>query len=132
MICISSTSFYESDEPKWYKNKEPKPHPGLDKGLRLVLDAHSDQISHGTVSDDFKGFVAVVDDKRNFPLTKRQSFLLKSGRENYVSISAINIKSDEAIRKIDPQKRFCYFAYILSTFFGSKQKCKKRWMSSTL
>ena len=109
MICISSTSFYESDEPKWYKNKEPKPHPGLDKGLRLVLDAHSDQISHGTVFDDFKGFVAVVGDKRNFPLTKRQSFLLKSGRENYVSISATYIKSDEAIRKIDPQKRFCYF-----------------------
>ena len=51
----------------------------------------------------------MVNDKRNFPSTKRKSFLLESGRENYVSISAINIKSDEAIRKIDPQKRFCYF-----------------------
>ena len=102
-------SFYEKDQPEWYKNKEPKPHPGLDNGLRLVLDAHSDQISHGTVFDDFKGFVAVVDNRKNFPLTKTKSFLLEPGAENYVSISAMNIKSDEAIRKIDSQKRFCYF-----------------------
>ena len=53
--------------------------------------------------------MAVVDNRKNFPLTKRKSFLLEPGAENYVSISAMNIKSDEAIRKIDSQKRFCYF-----------------------
>ena len=95
--------------PDWYKDKEPKPQPGRTKGLRLVLDAHSDQISPGTVFDDFKGFVTVVGDKSSFPLTKRNSFLLKPGRENYVSISAVNVISDKTIRSIDPQKRICYF-----------------------
>ena len=74
-----------------------------------MIDAHSDQISPGTSFDNFKGLIAVVDDKRNFPLTKRQSFLIESGKENYVSISAFDIISDESIRKIDPEQRNCYF-----------------------
>ena len=66
-------------------------------------------ISPGTVFDDFKGFVTVVGAKSNFPITKRQSFLLKAGQENYVSMSAINVISDEAIRSVSPTKRDCYF-----------------------
>ena len=75
----------------------------------MVLDSHSDLISPGTIFDDFKGFVTVVGEKGSFPLTKRTSFLLKPGQENYVSLSAINVISDEAIRSIDPKKRYCYF-----------------------
>ena len=42
----------------------------MKKGLRLVLDAHSNLISPGTVYDNFKGFIAVVGDTINFPLTE--------------------------------------------------------------
>ena len=34
---------------------ELTPSPGFDKGLGLVLDRHSDQVSAATVSEDFKG-----------------------------------------------------------------------------
>ena len=90
----SAFSFYSGDLPDWYnKTKEPKSQPGQSKGLKLVLDSHSDLISPGTIFDDFKGFVTVVGDKSSFPLTKRTSFLLKPGQENYVSLSAINVIS---------------------------------------
>ena len=91
-------SYYNVTVPEWFKKSEPKSQAGQNKGLKLVLDAHSDMISPGTVFDDFKGFVTVVGAKSNFPITKRQSFLLKAGQENYVSMSAINVISDEAIR----------------------------------
>ena len=102
-------SFFNTTVPDWYKNVEPKSQPGQNKGLKLVLDAHSDMISPGTVFDDFKGFVTVVGDKSNFPLTKRQSILLKAGQENYIAMSALSVKSDESIRSIDPINRDCYF-----------------------
>ena len=102
-------SFFNTTVPDWYKNVEPKSQPGQNKGLKLVLDAHSDMISPGTVFDDFKGFVTVVGAKSNFPLTKRQSILLKAGQENYIAMSALSIISDESIRSIDPVKRDCYF-----------------------
>ena len=91
--------------------KEPKSQPGLNKGLQLVLDAHSDKISIGSVFDSFKGFVAVVGNKNEYPLTKKHGFLLQAGQENYVSLSATNIEADENIRPIEisPGKRECYF-----------------------
>ena len=102
-------SFENKDLPDWYKDKEPKSEPGQSNGLRLVLDAHSDLISPGTVFDNFKGFITVVGDKTSFPLTKRTGFLLKPGRENHIALSATSVVSDEGIRSIDPKKRHCYF-----------------------
>ena len=102
-------SFENKDLPDWYKDKEPKSEPGQSNGLRLVLDAHSDLISPGTVFDNFKGFITVVGDKTSFPLTKRTGFLLRPGRENHIALSATSVVSDEGIRSIDPKKRHCYF-----------------------
>ena len=85
--------------------------PGMKKGLRLVLDAHSNLISPGTVYDNFKGFTAVVGDTINFPLTEMDGFLLKTGQENYVSINPIDVVSDNGIKKISPSKRNCLFSH---------------------
>ena len=74
--------------PDWYEDKEPKSEPGQSNGLRLVLDAHSDLISPGTVFDNFKGFITVVGDKTSFPLTKRTGFLLRPGRENHIALKS--------------------------------------------
>ena len=84
--------------------------PGMEKGLRLVLDAHSNLISPGTVYDNFKGFTAVVGDTSNFPLTKMDGFLLKTGQENYVSINPIDVVSNPGIETIPPKKRNCLFS----------------------
>ena len=100
-----------------------KSEPGVGKGLRLVLDAHSHLISSGTVFDNFKGFTTLVGDPNSFPLTRIDGLLLKTGQENYVSIMPTDFTADEGvdgsffqplagngIRRIEPSKRNCYFS----------------------
>ena len=65
-------AFEESEVPDWYKrDNEPIPHPGQDKGLRLVLDAHSDLVSPGSISDRFRGFVVLIDGNNDYPLSSK-------------------------------------------------------------
>ena len=46
-----------------------KSEPGIEKGLQLVFDAHSNHISSGTIFDNFKGFKVIVGDRKKYPLT---------------------------------------------------------------
>ena len=115
MIQLNISSFYDSE--KGTTITDLKPEPGIEKGLRLVLDAHSNLISSGTVFDNFKGFTTVVGDPNSFPLTRMDGTLLKTGQENYVSILPTDITAEqgtghslEGIRKIDPLDRKCYFS----------------------
>ena len=104
-------SFEDYLQPDWYvDSKEPKSHPGHDRGLRLVLDAHTDRVSSGTISDNFRGFITVVDGGDRYPLTTRNSFLVRPGKENYVSINAIVVEAEQGVRKINATKRDCYFS----------------------
>ena len=104
-----NNSFETGKLPDWYLQKEPKSQSGQNKGLRLILDAHSDILSKGTVFDDFQGFVTVVSDSENFPLTKKYGFLVKPGEETSVAIKPISIRGDESVRKLDIKDRNCYF-----------------------
>ena len=102
--------FEDADLPEWFRNdSEPRTQPGQNKGLRLVLDAHTDRVSPGTVFDNFRGFVTVIDGGEKYPLTSKNSFLIRPGRENYVALSALRVEADKDIKKIDPKKRKCYF-----------------------
>ena len=89
---------------------EPKSRPGYNKGLTLILDAHSDKISSGSVSDDFRGFMTAVDSGDKFPLTTQKGFLIRPGHQNYVVLDAVEVKADYAIKSIKAKKRNCYFS----------------------
>ena len=103
--------FEDSSLPSWYvKGDEPRSQAGPDKGLTLILDAHSDRISSGTVFDNFRGFSTIIDGGDKYPLTLRSSMLVRPGRENHVAISGVHIDTNEEIRNISPEKRNCYFA----------------------
>lgn len=91
--------------------KEPKTQPGQNKGLRLILDAHTDRVAPGTVSDNFRGFSTVIDGRDKYPLTSKNSFLIRPGRENYVALSALRVEADINVQKIHPRKRKCYFSH---------------------
>ena len=94
-------AFEPDTPPEWFTNSnEPRTQPGQHKGLKLVLDAHTDRVSPGTVYDDFRGFVTVVDGGDKYPLTSRNSFLVRPGKENYVALSALHIEADKKIKKI--------------------------------
>ena len=91
------------------ENNEPKPQPGLSKGLQLTLDAHSDQLSSSTVFDAFKGFIAMVDSRKSIPMTKEKGFLIRPGQITSVAISGEDVSSCNDTFSIDPIKRNCYF-----------------------
>ena len=85
------------------------PQAGTNKGLWVMLDAHSDLVSAGSVNNDIQGFMVTVESKENYPLTKYEGFLVKPGHVNIVALSATRISATERLRTIPPLKRKCYF-----------------------
>ena len=81
----------------------------LYKGLKLVLDAHSDFVSGGTVAGDFDGFFAIIDSREEFPTVTRKSVLIRPGHDNFVSIGATKVTAEDKIKTWDPIKRSCLF-----------------------
>ena len=92
----------------WEGSNEPISEAGRSKGLSVILDAHSNLLAGGTVSQDFDGFFAIIDSKNQYPTTTRKSVLLRPGHNNFVSMSATKIVSN-GITDIEPERRNCYF-----------------------
>ena len=86
-----------------------EPEAGVSKGLTLVLDSHSDLLSGSSISDDFQGFMAVVNENTQFPITTQKSVLIRPGHHNLVSMEATKVSAKLDIRQFQPKKRFCYF-----------------------
>ena len=100
-------SFKKSTDGDWANN--PIPQEGRDKGLELILDAHRDIVSGGTVMEDFEGFFAIIDSNEQFPMVKRKSVLIRPGHNNFVAIKATKVTANENIRGIHTDKRNCLF-----------------------
>ena len=78
--------------------------------MKVILDAHSNLLAAGTVPEDFDGFYAIIDAKDQYPMTTRKSVLIRPGHNNFVSMSATKISSNN-INDIEPEKRNCYFPW---------------------
>ena len=103
-------AFEISKKPSWYvENNEPKPGAGQDKGLTLIVDGHSNRLSRASVSDDFRGFVTVVDDREKFPLVSLSNLIVRPGMVNQIKVKATLVQAKDEIRKYSPQRRNCYF-----------------------
>ena len=97
------------DNQHWKFTENPTPQAGRNKGLKLVLDAHSDFVSGGTVDGDFDGFFAIIDSREEFPTVTRKSVLIRPGHDNIVSIGATKVTAEDKIKTWDPIKRSCLF-----------------------
>ena len=75
----------------------------------MILDAHSDHLSGGTVSEDFDGFYAIIDSNKQFPAVTRKTVLIRPGHENIVSMGATKVSATRHIKKLDKEKRVCLF-----------------------
>ena len=75
-----SNAFTNSELPNNYvNNNEPQVQPGQNKGLYLMLDAHSDLFSASSVDSDNEGFVGLVHPKGAFPFTMLEGFTIRPG-----------------------------------------------------
>jgi hypothetical protein len=43
----------------------------------LILDAHNDLLSDGSVDSDFEGFTGLISNRESFPITYDSGFLIK-------------------------------------------------------
>ena len=97
----------------WTEMNETKeyftPDAGVSKGLALMLDSHSNLVSKSSISDDFEGFISIVNDKKQFPATSKKSVLIRPGHFNQVSIKITKVSASPDIRKYEANKRNCYF-----------------------
>ncbi len=63
-------AFDNSTQPNWYVSKsEPKSQAGVNKGLSVTLDAHSDLVDSLSVGSNYNSFTAMIGSPRDFPLT---------------------------------------------------------------
>ena len=103
-------SFDDSSIPNWYKNvNEPISNSGSARGLKLILDRHTDKLSSMSVQDNFRGFIGIVDWSDKYPMTQLNELRINPGMENDIKIVATNLKTVDETRKISPMKRNCYF-----------------------
>jgi hypothetical protein len=90
--------------------KEPRPEAGINKGLTVIVDRHSDILSPGTVTDSFRGFITIIDDKDKYPMATLSSLIARPGYDSNIEVTAIQLEADPEIKKYDPAKRKCYFS----------------------
>ena len=105
-----ANTFSNSTIPDWYKDDgEPITRAGLNKGLTIMLDAHSDIWSSASVDSDFQGFTGLIDRIGSYPLMLQNGFQIRTGHNNMVALSATEIDSTDDLRNIDPKNRNCLF-----------------------
>ena len=99
-----------SSVPEWYaKNKEPKTLPGKNKGLFLLLDAHSDWFAPTSQGKSFNSFTGVIGSNNSFPFMGQQSFEILTGHYTTISLGASRIDADDDLRSLDKSDRKCRF-----------------------
>ena len=103
-------SFEDSSTPNWYKKtNQPISNSGSARGLKLILDRHTDKLSSMSVQDNFRGFIGIIDGNDKYPMTQLNELRINTGMENDIKIVATNLKTVDETRKISPMKRNCYF-----------------------
>ena len=81
---------------------------GMRKGIKLVLDLHSDQQSFGSVFGEASGFKVFIGQKSEFPVLQQRSLPIQPGAEHRLDLSATKLTT-KGIRGIKPEDRRCYF-----------------------
>ena len=106
-----NASFGDSTPPKKYMlNKEPTTLPGRNKGLVLMLDAHTNLFAAGSVDSDYKGFIGLVSPSGSFPFTMQEGFEIRPGHNNIIALTGSKIDADDSLKDLSVDQRKCMFA----------------------
>ena len=83
---------------------------GKNKGLRLLLDLHSNFESLGSVPDFFRAFQVFVGEPAEYPVLHQRSLMVKPGHETNLDLTATLLSASSDIIKIRPIDRNCFFS----------------------
>ena len=111
---------------------------GKSNGLRLVLDLHSNDVSFGSLFEDFKAFRILIGQPTEFPFVGEFGQLLDPGHEYFLALSTQVISTSD-IKTLSPGSRNCYFAdekdlefYKTYSFSNCQFECSINQMKSEL
>ena len=82
---------------------------GLNMGLRLTLDLHSNTVSFGTVDQEYDAFKVFIGQPSEFPQMSKKGVQLEPGREHFVELSATTVSTND-INGMPPEARNCFFS----------------------
>jgi len=75
--------------PDWYMSgNEPKTIPGRNKGLFLMLDAHTDLLSTTSMDNDYTSFKGLISYRDGFPYMAQEGFEIRPG-VNFINILCV-------------------------------------------
>ena len=75
-----------------------------------MLDAHSDLVAGSSISEDIDGFLAIVDEDEQFPMTTRKTVFIRPGHTNNVALKITRVQADDSAKDAaTPEKRLCLF-----------------------
>ncbi len=94
---------------KYFTNGELKTQPGTKRGLTVVLDAHTDLLSAGSVQIDDTGFLGLLQSSGSFPLATLGTFDIKPGHKNLVAITGTVVNSSKELYNLNSTARNCLF-----------------------
>jgi len=94
---------------KYASTNEPKTLPGRNKGLVLMVDAHSDLLAAGSIDSDFDGFNGIIGPGGSFPLLGLEGFEIRPGHNNIVALTGSQIDADPSLRDLAISDRQCLF-----------------------
>ncbi len=87
--------------PKWYVgNDEPKSQQGINMGLTVLLDAHTDILGGSSVYGDFKGFKGLISTKGSFPFVNRNGFAIQPGERRFYKYPLTHEQLTNQLRNI--------------------------------
>ena len=83
---------------------------GINNGLRVVLDLHSNFESFGSIENDFRAFRVYIGQPTEFPGLQKRSLVIEPGREHFIDLRSQVFSSSDGIKQLEPEKRNCFFS----------------------
>ena len=106
-----NSSFRDNTLPKAYlDNQEPTTLPGRNKGLVLMIDAHTNLFAASSVNSDYQGFMGLISSSGSFPFIMQEGFEIRPGHNNIIALSGSQVIADDSLRGLSVQDRQCQFS----------------------
>ena len=83
---------------------------GINNGIRVVLDLHSNFESFGSIENDLRAFRVYIGQPTEFPAMQKRSLIIEPGREHFIDLTSQVFSSSDGIKHLDPEKRNCFFS----------------------
>ena len=82
-------------ERNQFEKRAIKTSDGINNGLRIILDLHSNQVSFGTLETEFSAFSMFIGRPDDFPMMKRKSLKIQPGQEHFIEISGTRVIAND-------------------------------------